>query len=157
MNACCRIVKLRPGTQAKCLDDFAEHYNGHTWGNNGPTLLTRAYHEYKSTEHMASHPVTVLPHTAFYPVRVHKIHKAFENVTAEYVHSQLSHLKSEGSYVLHYYNNVVAHLPAQPLSIMDYVFSCMCVLCQCRAAARPCQWHWLSRARTTLWSLSRSS
>jgi hypothetical protein len=112
----------------QCLEDFAKNYNGREWGHNGPSLLTRVYRKYSDSDLMKSHPMTILPSTGFYPITPARIKFLFTRTKDTFVAFKLQAI-FESSYTLHYYNNIMATVPAKPESVMDYLFHCVCILC----------------------------
>jgi len=114
----------------KFIEEFASHFNGNLWGNNGPLLVSRV------ARRVANDPrfeFSILSPMAFYPVDWLRIHRLFTEPKSK---AQIKrawdklHQLTKESYGLHLWNKFSRNLRIEEGSIIGSLISHNCIICQ---------------------------
>ena len=112
-----------------CLEEFATRYNGGSWAENGPALLTRVWKNWPGGSSKSG--VSVLHKNAFYMFNYASVNdKCFNDISKSNYNSSMNTLRKE-AYVVHL-NTKITGARISKLkegTVCNYLLNTFCVLC----------------------------
>ena len=111
-----------------CLEEFARRYNPHSWGGNGPSLLTRVWKRNRER-----YDVQVMQHYAFQMIPYSKIKKqCFDEMSGENFDSNMRIPRTK-AYGVHLNSRIIGeegmYNKLKEGTICSHLLNSYCVLC----------------------------